>query len=106
MAIYEVERLVRDVHRLGRFAEFDADRPAFCDGYDLTAQEREALIANDVGALYEMGVHPMATLFFSQANGLPIASYLERIGADRQRVDELRGLFSAARPAAPGGPSS
>lgn len=97
MAIYEVERLVRDVHRLGLFPVFDADRASFCDGYDLTADERQALLTNDVGALYAMGVHPMAVLFFSQANGEPMASYLQRIGADQQRVDQLRGLFSSAR---------
>jgi hypothetical protein len=98
MAIYEVERLVRDVHRLGKFPAFEADRSTFCDGYDLTAEEREALLTNDVGALYSMGVHPMAVLFFSQANGEPMASYLARIGADEQRVSQLRGLFSSARP--------
>jgi hypothetical protein len=97
MAIYEVERLVRDVHRLGRFPAFDADRSSFCDSYDLTDQERAALLANDVGTLYSMGVHPMAVLFFSQANGEPMASYLARIGADEGRVSQFRGLFSSAR---------
>jgi hypothetical protein len=105
MAVYEVERLIRDVHRLGRFPEFDADRAAFCAGYDLTAAEQTAVIGGDVGSLYAMGVHPMATLFFGQASSMPMASYLEQIGAAPERVAELRGLFASAQSAARPQPS-
>jgi hypothetical protein len=100
MAVYEVERLIRDIHRFRRFSEFDRDRAAFCDGYDLSADERRALIDGDVRTLYAMGVHPMATLFYGQASGLPMASYLEQIGANPEKVAELRALFAAANAAA------
>lgn len=105
MAVYEVERLIRDVHRLGRFVEFDADRAAFCAGYDLTPAEQTAVIGGDVGSLYAMGVHPMAVLFFGQASGMPMASYLEQIGAAPERVAELRRLFASAQSAARPQPS-
>lgn len=102
MATHEVVRLVRDLHRAGRFDAFDADRQGFMDGYDLTAEERAALAANDVAALYAMGVHPMAVLFFSQDNHMPMPDYLSAIGAEQSRVDQLRGLFGQGSAAAAG----
>lgn len=102
MATHEVVRLVRDLHRAGRFAAFDADRPGFMDAYDLTPEERAALAGNDIAALYAMGVHPMAVLFFSQDNHMPMPDYLEAIGADHARVDQLRGIFGRGTAAAAG----
>lgn len=102
MATHEVVRLVRDLHRAGRFAAFDADRHGFMDAYDLTPQERAALVGNDVATLYTMGVHPMAVLFFSQDNHMPMPDYLAAIGADADRVDQLRGLFGQGTAAAAG----
>lgn len=102
MATHEVVRLVRDLHRAGRFEDFDADRQRFMDAYDLTAEERAALATNDVAALYDMGVHPMAVLFFSQDNHMPMPDYLSAIGADQSRVDQLRGLFGRGAAAAAG----
>lgn len=102
MATHEVVRLIRDLHRAGRFTAFDADRPGFMDAYDLTSEERTALADNDVTGLYAMGVHPMAVLFFSQDNRMPMPDYLSAIGADRSRVDQLRQLFGQGPAAATG----
>lgn len=95
MATHEVVRLIRDLHRAARFAEFDNDRQAFVTRYELTEAERTALVGNDVAALYDMGVHPMAVLFFSQDNHISMPDYLSAIGADQARVDQLRALFGA-----------
>jgi hypothetical protein len=102
MAAHEVVRLIRDLHRANRFAAFDADRQGFMDAYDLTAEERAALAGNDVAALYAMGVHPMAVLFFSQDNHMPMPDYLSAIGAAQSTVDELRRLFGPRAAAAAG----
>lgn len=102
MSTHEIVRLVRDLHRTAQFASFDADRAAFMAGYQLTDDERAALAGNDVAALYAMGVHPMAVLFFSQDNQIPMPDYLEAIGADPARVAELRSLFGQGASAAAG----
>jgi len=93
MSTHEVVRLMRDLHRKGLFDEFDADRPAFLSRYQFTDDERSALVSNDLGALYAMGVHPMAVLFFSQDNHVTMPEYLSAIGANQERVDQLKGLF-------------
>lgn len=97
MSTHEVVRLVRDLHRGGRFGDFDKDRQGFLDAYDLTDGERAALVSNDVAALCAQGVHPMAVLFFSQDNHMPMADYLSAIGADAARVDQLRRLFGQGK---------
>ncbi len=102
MATHEVVRLVRDLHRAGRFGAFDADRHGFMDAYDLTPDARAALAGNAVAALYAMGVHPMAVLFFSQDNRMPMPDYLSAIGAERSRVEQLRSLFGQGSAAAAG----
>lgn len=102
MSVHEVVRLIRDVHRLGRFDAFDRDREGFMAGYDLTEGERAALRVNDIAALYAMGVHPMAALFFGQDNKIPMPDYLEKVGASAERVAELRQLFGAGAGGAAG----
>ena len=102
MSTHEVVRLIRDLHRNGRFGEFDADRPRFLTGYSLTDQERAALVGNDLSALFAMGVHPMAVLFFSQDNHVSMPDYLSAIGADQGRVEQLRSLFGHGAAAAAG----
>lgn len=37
---------------------FSADLPGILDEYDLTDPERDALVSQDYGALYRLGVHP------------------------------------------------
>jgi hypothetical protein len=97
LSVVEVERFVRDVHRLGKFTAFEADRRGFLGEYELTDSELEAVVGNDYGGLYAMGVHPMAVLFYSQDNKEPMASYLATIGAVGDRVDQFRTLFDGAK---------
>ena len=92
MATHEVVRLIRDLHRRQRFAEFDRDRAAFMADYDLTGDEVRGLQANDYKALYDMGCHPMSVLFFSQLNRVPMPEYLRTIGATPERVSEFGQL--------------
>lgn len=102
MSSHEVVRAIRDLHRWESFAEFDEDRPGFLEKYKLTKAERAALLSNDVKALYEMGVHPMAVLFFGQDNHIAMPEYLARIGASEERVAQLKGLFGEGSSGATG----
>lgn len=96
MSTPELERLFRDLHRTPAFTRFDRDRAGFLANYGLEPHEIRAVIDNDYGTLYGLGVHPMAVLFFSQDNHAPMASYLAAIGAKDQRVHEVGELFSEA----------
>ena len=101
MSVTEVERMIRDRHRspdMIRLAPLELKSLSI---YRLEAEERDAIIAKDYAWLYRSGVHPMAVLFLSQDNRVPMASYLAAIGAADERVDQLGTLFSKASPRKP-----
>jgi hypothetical protein len=96
MSINEIERLFRDRHRATPAARSQDLGAALLDEYRLEPHERAVILDKDYGALYGLGVHPMAVLFFSQDNEEPMASYLAAIGAAQERVDQLATLFTKA----------
>jgi hypothetical protein len=58
MSVYTLQKLLRDVNRIPERREAYFRSPAtFAASYDLTEQERAALIDFDIRALYDMGVH-------------------------------------------------
>ncbi|HEY4820931.1 MAG TPA: hypothetical protein VIH62_08790 [Xanthobacteraceae bacterium] len=58
MSVYTLQKLLRDVNRIPeRRAAYFGSPAKFAEGYDLTERERDALLAFDVRALYDMGVH-------------------------------------------------
>lgn len=93
MSSHEVVRVIRDIQRQRLFDVFDQDRAAFLARYNLTEDEQAAFLENDYKALYDLGCHPMAVLFFSQANKVPMAQYLRAIGAPPERVREFEKLM-------------
>ena len=83
MSLYEVQKFLFTVNRdEDRRAEYRADAEAFAGGFDLSAEERDALIAIDIRALYAMGVHPLLLR--------PFTLMLKISGEDYH--DALRGL--------------
>jgi Aromatic-ring-opening dioxygenase LigAB, LigA subunit len=84
MSVYQLNKLC---HRMLADLEFrDAmkrDTTAAIAPYDLTTQEREALLAGDVARLFEMGVHPFLLSFLTRYEivGLTADVYSERIRA-------------------------
>jgi len=69
MSLFQVQQCLFDHLR----ALEDPDRPERpeirLDGYDLTDDERAALAAGDVGALYLMGTHPVIINGYCRAMG-------------------------------------
>lgn len=94
-----VEFAIWEMHRDGRGADFRDDAESYLDEVsgrvDIGPEERDALLARDYRGLMERGIHPMAVLFFSQVNQLPMPFYLEAIGAAPERVDEFKRVFRA-----------
>jgi hypothetical protein len=90
MSVYQVNKLC---HRMLRDLEFRAamknDTAAAIAPYDLTENEKHALIAGDVARLFEMGVHPFLLSFMTryEISGLTTEVYSERIRAARDPRD-------------------
>ncbi len=82
MSVLAVNRLCRDVLRDRAFRErLKADPAGTIADRDLTAEEREALLAGDVAQLYRMGVNAflMGYLCRFEVCGLTLPIYSERI---------------------------
>ena len=90
MSIFAVNHLCREVLRDHGFrAAMKADPGKALAPLDLTDEERRALVAGDVGALYRMGVNGflMGYLARYEVCGLNIEVYNQRMRA--VKVDEL-----------------
>ena len=90
MSIFAVNYLCREVMRDHAFrAAMKADPAKALAPLDLTDEERRALIAGDVGALYRLGVNGflMGYLARYEVCGLNIEIYNQRMRA--VKVDEL-----------------
>jgi hypothetical protein len=90
MSIFAVNHLCREILRDHAFrAAMKADPAKALAPLDLTDEERQALIAGDVGALYRMGVNGflMGYLARYEVCGLNIEIYNQRMRA--MKVDEL-----------------
>ena len=84
MSLYEVQKLVQDVNRnpdaRQRFLE---KRESLADDYELTAEERVAIIEFKIFDLYDMGVHPLLLRPFTIIHGISEPDYLQAIrGSD------------------------
>jgi hypothetical protein len=82
MSIYNVNHLCRELLRDHAFrAAMKADPAAALQKYDLSDEERQALLAGDVAKLYKLGANGflLGYLCRFEVCGLDLASYNSRI---------------------------
>ncbi len=80
MSAYALNKLLRQVNQNPAIRErFFADRAAVAADFDLTEAEREALLSQDVGALYKLGVHGLILRPFTLLQQMPEPDYLTAI---------------------------
>lgn len=59
MSKYGMDKALWHIHRdLMAYEAYKSDAAAFASAYDLTPDEREALISGDIRALFACGAHP------------------------------------------------
>lgn len=76
MSVYEVQQCLFDYLRALENAPADAPRPELSvEGYDLTDEERAALVDNDIAAFHTEGVHPVIINGYCRALGYKRADY-------------------------------
>jgi len=80
MSLYQVQKLVqagnREAESRIRFLE---SRESFAGEFELTDNERDALVNMRIHALYEMGVHPLLLRPFTIIQGVSEPDYLKAI---------------------------
>jgi hypothetical protein len=80
MSIYALQKLIRDVNRKPDCrTAFFAEPAQFATGYELTPEEREALLKLDIGRLYALGVHGLLLRPFTLLHKMPEPDYLQAI---------------------------
>ena len=76
MSVYEMQQCLFDYLRALENAPADAPRPELSvEGYDLTDEERAALVNNDIAAFHTAGVHPVIINGYCRAMGYKRADY-------------------------------
>lgn len=77
MSAYHLQKLCRAVNSdpAARTRYFD-EREAFVDGFPLSTDERRAVLALDIDALYDLGVHPLLLRPFTVIHGVSQDDYL------------------------------
>ena len=86
MSLYQVQKFLYHLNRDdGLKAHFKADAPAAVEGYELTDEERQALLVGDIGLLYVLGVNGQILMHFAAYLGIAWFDYLELM---RQGIDQ------------------
>jgi Aromatic-ring-opening dioxygenase LigAB, LigA subunit len=80
VSLYQVQKLLFHVNRDRQVrARFVDDRERLVTDYQLTPEERHALLETDFHALYRMGVHSLLLGPLAAELGLSFPEYLARL---------------------------
>ncbi len=78
MSLYYVQKFLYEFNRDDRVkAAFTDDPQAAVDQYDLTAEERQALLDADFGKLFHLGVNGQILMHFGAHHGVPWPEYVQ-----------------------------
>ena len=80
MSLYQLSKLLFNLNRDdGLKARFKAEPGAVVADYDLTEEERGALLTPDIGLLYVLGVNGQILMHFAALCGIEWSDYLQRM---------------------------
>jgi hypothetical protein len=80
MSLYYVQKFLFELNRDPvRQQAYLADRTAALAGYELTDEERTALVAPDIGFLYHLGVNGQILMHFAALHEIAWADYLQQM---------------------------
>ncbi len=96
MSLYGTQKLLyhlnRDAAVQGRYRD---DLPALLENYELTGEERGAILAGDIGKLYVLGANGQLLMHFAALLGMPWADYLEAMREGVRRHGPVRaGIYA------------
>ena len=78
MSLYGTQKLLFHLNRDAAVqTRYRDDLPALLDDYELVAEEREAIIAGDIGKLYVLGANGQLLMHFAAFLGMPWPDYIQ-----------------------------
>jgi hypothetical protein len=99
MSLYYLQKLLYELNREPRVrARFDADRDAVLAEYELTDEERAAVLEGDIGLLYVLGVNGQLLMHYSALIGQEWDEYIAAMNEGVRKHGPVRqGLYSLLR---------
>ena len=96
MSLYGTQKLLFHLNRdPGAQERFRDDLSALLDDYELDAEEREAIVAGDIGKLYVLGSNGQLLMHFAALLGMPWAAYIEAMREGVHRHGPVRaGVYA------------
>lgn len=96
MSLYHLQKLLYQLNRDGELRRrFTAERDAVLAQYELTAEERAAILARDIGLLYVFGVNGQLLMHYAALCGLEWTAYLEAMREGVRRHGPVRaGVYA------------
>jgi hypothetical protein len=96
VSLYGVQKLLYHLNRDSAVQQrYRESLPALLEAYELDAEEREAILAGDVGKLYVLGVNGQLLMHFAALVGMPWADYIEAMREGVRRYGPVRaGIYA------------
>lgn len=96
MSLYGTQKLLFHLNRdAGVQKRYREDLRALLDDYELDPDEREAIVAGDVGKLYVLGSNGQLLMHFAALLGMPWADYIEAMREGVRRHGPVRaGVYA------------
>lgn len=96
MSLYATQKLLYHLNRDAAVQKrYRDDLPALLDDYELTDDERQAVLGGDIGKLYVLGCNGQLLMHFAALLGMPWADYLEAMREGVRRYGPVRaGIYA------------
>ena len=96
MSLYSTQKFLYHLNRDPAVQQrFRDDLPALLNAYELDAEERDAIVAGDIGKLYVLGSNGQLLMHFAALLGMPWADYIEAMREGVRRHGPVRaGIYA------------
>jgi acyl-CoA reductase-like NAD-dependent aldehyde dehydrogenase len=96
VSLYAAQKLLYHLNRDPAVQKrFRDDLASLLDTYELTAEERDAFVAGDVGKLYVLGANGQLLMHYAALLGMPWADYIEAMREGVRRHGPVRaGIYA------------
>ena len=96
MSLYQLQKFLYHLNREPAVQNcFREERLGLLGKYDLTDEERAAILAGDIGKLYVLGANGQLLMHFAAHLGVPWADYLESMREGVRRYGPVRaGIYA------------
>jgi len=96
MSLYGMQKFLFHLNRDPAVQKrYGDDLPALLDDYELVDEEREAILAGDIGKLYVLGANGQLLMHFAALLAMPWGDYIEAMREGVRRHGPVRaGIYA------------